>query len=113
VTEVVAAFPERPCVIVVDDAAAAALVDLRRRLRDAVLNGEQTIVVDVSELTRPSSATIAALLGVHRLCRARGGGILLRDPHRRTRDLLRRTGLVHVLRIEEHRSSDHAADQHA
>jgi anti-anti-sigma factor len=99
--DVGAATAERPGVIVVDDDSVESLIDLRCRLRDAVLSGERTIVVDVSELTRPTSTTVAALLGAHRLCRARGGRVLLRDPHRRTLELLRRTGLVHVLRIEE------------
>jgi len=104
---VLATTAEARCVIVVDDTATDAVVDSSCRLRHAVLHGEQTDVVDASELTRPTSATIAALIGAHRVCRARGGRILLRAPHRRTQELLRRTGLVHVLRIEEQRSPPH------
>jgi anti-anti-sigma factor len=73
------------------------LADLRRRLRTAVLSGARVIVVDVASIGELSSGTVAVLLGAHRICRARGGGLVLRNPSRRTGELLQRTGLSRVL----------------
>jgi anti-sigma B factor antagonist len=55
------------------------------------------IIVDVASIGELSSGTVAALLSAHRICRARGGGLVLRNPSRRTSELLRRTGLSRVL----------------
>jgi anti-anti-sigma factor len=73
------------------------LADLRRRLRTAVLSGVRVIIVDVGSIGELSSGTVAVLLGAHRICRARGGGLVLRNPSRRTGELLHRTGLSRVL----------------
>lgn len=73
------------------------LADLRWQLRDLVLSGARVIVVDVGAVSELSSTTVAAMLSAHRSCRARGGGLIIRNPNRRTLDLLRRTGLWRVL----------------
>ena len=76
------------------------VAELRWRLRDQILSGVRVLVVDVSAVRQLSSTAVAALLGAHRSCRARGGGVIIRNPNRRTLDLLRRTGLWRVLRPE-------------
>jgi anti-anti-sigma factor len=77
------------------------LPDLRWVLHDLVLTGVSRVIVDVSRVERLSSATLAALLNVHRRCRARGGGVVIRGGNRATADLLYRNGLHRVFEIEE------------
>jgi anti-anti-sigma factor len=97
---------------VVDDEAVIALdesllsdglADARWMLHDALLSGARTIVVDLSAVERLSSPALASFLWAHRTCRARGGAVVLRGADRRTRDLLHRTGLWRVLRLEKRR----------
>lgn len=76
------------------------LADARWLLHDALLAGARTIVVDLSCVQRLSSPALASFLWAHRICRARGGGVVLRGADRRTRDVLSRTGLWRVLRVE-------------
>ena len=57
-------------------------------------------VVDLSRVQHLSSTAVASFLWAHRICRARGGTVVLRGANRRTLDLLRRTGLWRVLRLE-------------
>jgi anti-anti-sigma factor len=76
------------------------LADARWMLHDALLSGARTIVVDLSGVERLSSPALASFLWAHRICRARGGGVVLRGADRRTRDVLYRTGLWRVLRLE-------------
>lgn len=84
-------------VVLTDALVQDGLVDLRRRFHTAVLSGARMIIVDVASIGELSSGTVAVLLGAHRICRARGGGLVLRNPNRRTEELLRRTGLARVL----------------
>jgi anti-anti-sigma factor len=76
------------------------LADLRWLLRDALLGGARRLVVDLGGVQHLSSTAVAGLLSAHRICRARGGTVVLRGANRRTRDLLHRTGLEHVLRLD-------------
>jgi anti-anti-sigma factor len=76
------------------------LADTRWMLHDALLSGARRIVVDLSGVERLSSPALASFLWAHRTCRARGGGVVLRGADRRTRDVLHRTGLWRVLRLE-------------
>jgi anti-sigma B factor antagonist len=73
------------------------MADLRGELRELVLSGARVIVVDVAQMGELSSGVVTVLLGTHRICRARGGGLMLRNPTRRTAELLQRTGLSRVL----------------
>lgn len=86
-----------------DPGAGDEVSDLRWALLQAVAGGASRVVVDVSQVRRLSSATLAALLLVHRRCRARGGGIVVRGGTRATLDLLRRNSLDRVFHIEEPR----------
>ena len=78
--------------------------DLRWLLHDALRDGARSLVVDVGELPGLDSTAVASLLCAHRTCRARGGAVILCRANRRTLDLLRRTGLSRVLRVEPPRA---------
>jgi anti-sigma B factor antagonist len=70
---------------------------LRRELQAVVLSGARVIVLDLAGTSELSSAVVAVALGMHRICRSRGGGLVLRNPGRRAEDLLRRSGLAELL----------------
>ena len=76
------------------------LADARWLLHDALLAGARRIVVDLSRLPHLGSPALASLLWAHCICRARGGGLILRGADRRTRDMLYRTGLWRVLQLQ-------------
>jgi anti-anti-sigma factor len=88
---------DRVTVVLTEELLQDGLADLRWRLRNLVLSGAREIVVDVSEVNELSSGVVTVLLSTHRVCRARGGGLTIRNASRRTSDLLRRTGLSRVL----------------
>lgn len=89
-------------VVVLDDRTVdEGLSDLRWHLRSLVLGGVRTIEVDLSQTSRMGSTVLAALLSAHRACRARGGGVVLVNPNRQVTDLVRRTGLSRVFRIQD------------
>jgi anti-anti-sigma factor len=77
------------------------LADLRWLLHDARTAGARRIVVDLSQVRTLTRPALACFLCAHRSCRARGGALALRGADRRTRDMLRRTGLRRVLQVEE------------
>jgi anti-sigma B factor antagonist len=79
-----------------DDGIAA----LRWQLRNVLLAGVSVVVADVEDLRQLSSTAVATLLSTHRVCRTRGGGVVIRRPNRRVLDLLNRTGLNHVFEID-------------
>ncbi|GAB3426367.1 hypothetical protein GCM10027569_65540 [Flindersiella endophytica] len=83
-----------------DETLVDGMAGLRWQLRAILVEGARHIVVDVKRVRRISSAVIGALLGAHRVCRARGGGVVLRNPDRRTVDLLLRHGLHYVFAID-------------
>ena len=88
-------------VVRLDDALLAdGLADARWLLHDALLAGARRIVVDLSPVHTLGSPALASFLWAHRICRARGGGLVLRGADRRTRDLLSRTGLWRVLQVQ-------------
>ena len=87
-----------------DDALVAdGLADVRWLLHDALLAGARRLVVDLTRLQLLSSTAVASLLWAHRICRARGGTVVLRGANRRTLDLLHRTGLDRVLQLDTDR----------
>ncbi len=83
-----------------DATMADGLADLRWTLHDALLAGARYLVVDLSDVQSLSSSAVASFLAAHRTCRARGGAVVLTGFNRRTEDLLHRTGLWRVLRLE-------------
>ena len=84
-----------------DDAMLAdGLADVRWLLHDALLAGARRVVVDLSHLQHLASPAVASFLWAHRICRARGGAVVLRGANRRTEDLLHRTGLWRVIELE-------------
>ncbi|MGY1631598.1 STAS domain-containing protein [Geodermatophilus sp. SYSU D01186] len=84
-----------------DDALLAdGLADVRWMLHDALLAGARRLVVDLAGVQHLSSSAVASFLWAHRICRARGGAVVLRGANRRTEDLLHRTGLWRVIELE-------------
>ncbi|SOC50086.1 anti-anti-sigma factor [Blastococcus aggregatus] len=93
--------PEDEVVVRLDEAVLAdGLADARWLMRDAVLAGARWIVVDLSRVHSVGSPALATFLSAHRVCRARGGAVVLRGADRRTRDMVRRTGLSRVLHLQ-------------
>jgi anti-anti-sigma factor len=76
------------------------LADARWSLHDALMAGASTVVVDLTRVTTLPPAALATLLWAHRLCRSRGGAVVLRGADPSTAATLRRTGLQRVLRPE-------------
>jgi anti-anti-sigma factor len=87
-------------IILTEGLVAGGMAELRWELRDLVLAGVRNLIVDVSRIDRLSSTTLAALLSTHRACRARGGGVIIRNPNAKALDLLRRTGLHRVFLVD-------------
>jgi anti-sigma B factor antagonist len=75
---VVALCGELDMVDAADDAAAVS----------AVTRGGQRVIVDLSGLGFIDCGALAALLGVHRVARQAGGGVLLAAPQERVLRLL-------------------------
>jgi anti-anti-sigma factor len=75
------------------------LADARWLLHEALLAGARRIVVDVSRVPHLASPALASFLWAHRMCRARGGALVLSGADRHTREVLRRTGLWRVLQV--------------
>ncbi|HZX07904.1 STAS domain-containing protein [Kribbella sp.] len=93
-------LPQRAIVTLSDAELACGLSSLRWRLRDLVMDGVCLVVVDVSDLDQLESTVLAALLDTHRVCRRRGGGVVIRHAGRKLSDVLRRTGLDRVFDVE-------------
>jgi anti-anti-sigma factor len=89
-----------PVVSLSDETFVDGMAGLRWQLRAHLSDGARYIIVDVSRVKNLSSTAVAAMLGAHRVCRSRGGAVVLRNPGRRTFDLLTRTGLHQVFRID-------------
>jgi anti-anti-sigma factor len=88
-------------VVALDEALLAdGLADARWLLHQALLGGARRIVVDLARVDSLASPALASFLWAHRICRARGGGVVLRGADRRTADMLRRTGLWRVLQLQ-------------
>src|SRR3712207_5983608 len=83
-----------------DDLIAGGLADIRWTLLGTLHAGARSLVVDLSRVQHLPDAVVAVLLSAHRICRARGGAVVLRGVDPRTAALLRRTGLEHVLVAE-------------
>ncbi|GAB3408280.1 STAS domain-containing protein [Flindersiella endophytica] len=91
---------DAPIVRIGDETVIEGRNGLDRQLRTHLATGARFVVADVSAVRRLSSTAVAALLGAHRVCRARGGSVVVRNANRRTRDVLSRSGLAEVFRIE-------------
>lgn len=103
----------RAVVYITEETFVEGLAGLRWQLRNVIQAGGRVIVADVGELRQLSSSAVAALLSTHRVCRTRGGGVVIRHPNRRILDLLKRTGLHHVFEIETTRTdqrTDHRTE---
>ena len=94
-------LPTGAIVMLSDETVVDGLPELRWELRNLILDGARHIVVDLSRVERLSSNALATLLSAHRACRARGGGLVIRRPNRRSLDLLHHTGLHRVFVVED------------
>jgi anti-anti-sigma factor len=81
-------------VVLSDELLHEGLEDLRWRLPDLLESGPSRLVVDLSRVSRLSSATTATLLWVSRSCRTRSVEVVLRRPSRVTAGVLHRAGLL-------------------
>ena len=75
-------------------------LELRQQLPGLLGGGVDTLVIDVSDVDRLSSACVATLLAVKRTAQARRVRVVLAGPQDRTREVLVRTGLASVFEIE-------------
>lgn len=87
-------------VVLRDENLLGGIADLRWRLDDVLARGTWTVVIDVSDVRRLSSATVAVLLWATRRCQARNVRVVVREPTRASMELLRRTGLVDRVEVE-------------
>ncbi len=83
-----------------DDLLAGGLADVRWALLGTLHAGARSLVIDLSRVQHLPDAVVAVLVSAHRICRARGGAVVLRGAGPRTEELLRRTGLWRVLVAE-------------
>ena len=79
---------------------AGGLADVRWTLLGALHAGACSLAVDLSGVQQLPHAVVAVLLSAHRICRARGGAVVLRGVDPRTAALLNRTGLERVMVAE-------------
>ena len=83
---------------------AGGLADVRWALLGTLHAGARSLVVDLSGVQHLPDAVVAVLVSAHRICRARGGAVVLRGADPSTEALLRRTGLWRVLIAEPARA---------
>ena len=76
------------------------LADLRWRLDDLLAGGSSRLIIDVSGVGLLSSATMAAMLWTKRRCMTRGVQMVVRNPTRQSLSVLRRSGLLVALCVE-------------
>ncbi len=84
-----------------DDDIANRLPELRLNMLHSVLAGRRIVIVDLAAVTCLSSTLLAALLNIHRICRARGGSVVLRHPNAASHELLRSGGLDRVFKLDD------------
>ncbi len=83
-----------------DQLLAGGLADVRWTLLGTLHAGARSLVVDLSQVEHLPDTVVAVLVSAHRICRTRGGAVVLRGADVRTEELLRRTGLWRVLVAE-------------
>ncbi len=74
---------------------------LRSHLGALLESGPSTLVLDLSAVRHLSSDGVDGLLWLRQRCRGRAVNVVLRQPSRQSVDLLRRTGLLDMLAIED------------
>ncbi len=86
--------PEDDVLVHVGDDPSEGLVSLRPRLREHAAAGGRVAVVDVTDLSRVSSATLTGLLVAKRRCRALGVRLELRGAAPAVHVMLYKAGLL-------------------
>jgi anti-anti-sigma regulatory factor len=77
-----------------EESLARDLIVLRSTVAEVLLTRTDSVLVDVSELGRPSSSAVAALLWAKRSCAKGGVAFGVRGARHSNRDVLRRCGLL-------------------
>jgi anti-sigma B factor antagonist len=84
----------------------------RDHLSDILVNPEATrLIVDIRRVEFFDSSGLGVLVGIHRRCRALGGGLAVVAPHERLLKIFRITGLDAVLAIYDSVDDAIAASQ--
>lgn len=78
------------------------LRSLRSNVAEVLRSRPESVLVDVSDLTRPSSSVVAALLWAKRSCARGGVGFTVRGVGNRNGEVLRRCGLF-IAPLEDER----------
>ena len=89
-----------PIVRLCDEGRSRRLSDIQQRVDALLERGPGTVVVDMSEVDRVSSTTVAALLLVKRRCSERRVHVVLREPSQRSVNTLWRIGLLDAASLE-------------
>jgi hypothetical protein len=76
---------------------AGGLADARWLLHDALLSGARTVVVDLARVAELPPGSLTTFVWAHRICRARGGGVVVRGAGPGVTGALQRSGLWRVL----------------
>lgn len=76
---------------------AGGLADARWLLHDALLSGARSVVVDLAHVHELPPGSLKTFVWAHRICRARGGGVVLRGAGPGVTGVLQRSGLWRVL----------------
>jgi hypothetical protein len=76
------------------------IASLRWGLDGLLSDGQSTLVIDLGGVERVSAPAIAAMLWAKRRCLARRVDLVVRNPNRRTLEMLRRTGLESALTMQ-------------
>lgn len=81
------------------------LATLRWHLDELMHGRPPVLVVDISHLSHLSSPTLAALLWAQRVCRGRGGHVVLRGANSCCRSVLEATGLLGLFGLDDQAAS--------
>lgn len=77
------------------------LATLRWHLDDLLDGQPPVLIVDISALSQLSSPTLAALLWAQRVCRGRGGHVVLRGANDSCHSVLAATGLLGLFGLRD------------
>lgn len=89
-------------IIALPDDDAVSVAEARRAVAHAVLTGRSTVIVDLHGHPTMSSTTVALLISSHRMCRSRGGTVVLRGLSVQAERVVTNARLDRLLRVERH-----------
>jgi anti-sigma B factor antagonist len=74
---------------------------LRERLYGLVVDGADSVVLDLADMTFIDSTGLGVIVGTLKRLRESGGELTLRSPSRSTRKVLDITGLTRIVTVED------------